>query len=227
MVCDKNPQKIKKIFGEISGYYDKMNNFISLGTHYFIKKNAIKNLKIKQHSYILDICCGTGDFTEIIDKIKPGTKVIGLDNSVEMLKLAKAKNPNKVFIYGDCTNLLFKDNEFDYITVGFGLRNVENRKKALSEIYRTLKTGGKFMHLDFGRHGFGGRCFDFFVPILVKILGITYESYQYLIESKNEYPEPQELIKEFETMGFKLVKRQDFLFGAVSYQIFEKNYTIL
>lgn len=222
MTCDKTPQKITKIFDEISGYYDKMNNFISLGTHYFIKKIALKNLKIKQNSYILDLCCGTGDFTQIIDKIEPKAKVIGLDNSVEMIKLAKHKNPQKVFMHGDCTNLPFKDREFDYITVGFGLRNVDNRQKALSEIYRTLKTEGKFMHLDFGRHGFGGKCFDFWVPILVKIFGVNHENYHYLIESKNEYPEPQVLIKEFETHGFKLVKRKDFLFGAVSYQILEK-----
>lgn len=222
MTCDKTPQKITKIFDEISGYYDKMNNFISLGTHYFIKKIALKSLKIKQNSYILDICCGTGDFTQIIDKIEPKAKVIGLDNSVEMLKLAKYKNPQKVFMHGDCINLPFKNSEFDYVTVGFGLRNVDNRQNALSEIYRTLKTGGKFMHLDFGRHGFGGKCFDFLVPILVKILGVNHENYYYLIESKNEYPEPKALIKEFETQGFKLVKRKDFLFGAVSYQILEK-----
>lgn len=224
MTCDKTPQKITKIFDEISGYYDKMNNFISLGTHYFIKKFALKNLKIKQNSYILDICCGTGDFTQIIDKIEPKAKVIGLDNSVEMLKLAKQKNPRKVFMQGDCTELKFKDNEFDYITVGFGLRNVDNRQKALSEIYRTLKTGGKFMHLDFGRHGFGGKIFDIIVFLAINTLGRFCQSdnYKYLIRSKNEYPEPQELIKEFEIQGFKLVKRQDFLFGAVSYQILEK-----
>jgi len=224
MTCDKTPQKITKIFDEISGYYDKMNNFISLGTHYLIKKIALKNLKIKQNSYILDICCGTGDFTQIIDKIEPKAKVIGLDNSVQMLKLAKQKNPQKVFMQGECTELKFKDNEFDYITVGFGLRNVENRHKALSEIYRTLKTGGKFMHLDFGRHGFGGKIFDIIVLFAINTAGrfCQADNYKYLIRSKNEYPEPQELIKEFETHGFKLVKRQDFLFGAVSYQILQK-----
>lgn len=224
MTCDKTPQKITKIFDEISGYYDKMNNFISLGTHYFIKKSALKSLKFKQNSYILDICCGTGDFTQIIDKIEPRAKVIGLDNSVEMLKLAKQKNPQKVFMQGDCTELKFKDNEFDYVTVGFGLRNVENRHKAISEIYRILKTGGKFMHLDFGRHGFGGKIFDIIVLFAINTVGrfCQADNYKYLIRSKNEYPEPQELIKEFEIQGFKLVKRQDFLFGAVSYQILEK-----
>ena len=146
MSVDKNPKKITKMFDEISSYYDKMNNLISLGTHCLIKKIALENLAIKPYSNILDLCCGTGDFTKIINKIAPKSKIIGLDSSVEMLKLAKIKNPQKVFMYGDCTNLPFKENEFDYITIGFGLRNVKNRQKAISEIYRTLKTDGKFIN---------------------------------------------------------------------------------
>lgn len=222
MTCDKNPEKITKMFDEIASYYDKMNNFISLGTHYLIKKTALKNLKIIKNSYVLDLCCGTGDFTKIISQISPKSKVIGLDNSVEMLKLAKTKNPKKVFMHGDCTALPFGESEFDYITIGFGLRNVENRKKAISEIYRTLKTGGKFMHLDFGRQGFAGKCFDFIVPLLVKITGVNSENYRYLLKSKNEYPEPEKLISEFEAHGLKFVKRQAFLFGTISYQILQK-----
>lgn len=225
MNCDKNPEKISQMFDEISSYYDKMNNLISLGTHYFIKKIALKSLKIGKNSYVLDLCCGTGDFTRIIGKISPRAKVIGFDNSKEMLKLAKAKNPQKVFMQGDCTNLPFMENEFDFITIGFGLRNIEDRKKALVEIYRTLKTGGKFLHLDFGRHGLSSRIFDGLVRFLINIVGRRChadKNYEYLIQSKNEYPEPDELVKEFETQGFKLLKRQDFLFGAVSYQIMGK-----
>ncbi len=221
MTADKDPRKITKMFDEISGYYDKMNNFISLGTHYLIKKIALKNLKIKSYSYVLDLCCGTGDFTQIINEICPKAKVVGLDNSLEMLKLAKIKNPNKVFMQGDCTSLPFKE-EFYYITVGFGLRNIEDRQKAISEIYRSLKNGGKFLHLDFGRHNLTCPIFDFLVHITVKTLGIHSENYTYLLNSKKEYPEPNELIKEFENQGFKLLKRQDFLFGAVSYQIMQK-----
>ena len=222
MSVDKSPKKITKMFDEISSYYDKMNNLISLGTHCLIKKNALENLAIKPYSNILDLCCGTGDFTKIINKIAPKSKIIGLDSSVEMLKLAKIKNPQKVFMYGDCTNLPFKENEFDYITIGFGLRNVKNRQKAISEIYRTLKTDGKFLHLDFGNHKFPSKIFDYIVKFMVKIQGLKFENYQYLIKSKNEYPEPTELIKEFENEGFKLIKRKDFLFGVVSYQILQK-----
>ena len=225
MTCDKNPVKITKMFDEISGCYDKMNNIISLGTHYLIKKISLKNLKIGKNSYILDLCCGTGDFTKIISQIELTSRIIGLDNSTEMLKLARIKNPQKTFILGNCMNLPFGENEFDYITIGFGLRNVENREKTLSEIYRTLKHGGKFLHLDFGRHGLGSKVFDAVVMAVTHFAGSHFcrnKNYEYLIQSKNEYPEPEELIKEFEAAGLKLLKRYDFLLGTISCQILKK-----
>jgi demethylmenaquinone methyltransferase/2-methoxy-6-polyprenyl-1,4-benzoquinol methylase len=139
-----------------------------------------------------------------------------------MLKLAKKKNPKNTFIYGDCTNLPFKEGEFDYITISFGLRNIENRTQAINEIYRVLEKNGKFLHLDFGNHKFSGKIFDYIVKFMVKIKGLNFENYEYLIKSKNEYPVPDELIKEFEKEGFGLIERKDFLFGTVSYQILQK-----
>ena len=95
MTCDKNPQKIQNMFDEISSYYDKMNNIISLGTHFIIKYFALKELDIKPRSVVLDLCCGTGDFTKIISKFYPRAKVIGLDFSEKMLKLAMKKIPTQ------------------------------------------------------------------------------------------------------------------------------------
>lgn len=222
MKIDKNPAKIQKIFDEIATYYDEMNNWLSLGFHFFIKKTVLRRLKLAKNSVVLDICCGTGDFTKIISSIAPSARVIGLDNSINMIKLAKAKNPKNTFIKGDCTDLPFKDSEFDAITAGFGLRNVENRQKALSEVYRTLKTGGKFLHLDFGKHNFVSKMFDIAVPFLVKLKRKDTQSYKYLINSKNDYPEPQELIREFQQCGFKLLESKEFMFGAIACQIVEK-----
>ena len=145
MNTNKNPEKIKNMFDEISSYYDTMNNVISFGMHYLIKYFAIKELNIEPRTMILDLCCGTGDFTKIISKFYPRARVIGFDISEKMLKIAKQKNPIGVFMQGDCTALPFEDGEFDYITMGFGLRNIQNREKAIAEIYRTLKKGGKFL----------------------------------------------------------------------------------
>ncbi|MBE7713243.1 MAG: ubiquinone/menaquinone biosynthesis methyltransferase [Cyanobacteria bacterium SIG26] len=222
MKCDKNPQKIQKMFDEISSYYDKMNNLISFGTHYIIKYLAIKKLYILPRTMILDLCCGTGDFTKIISKTFPRTKIIGLDFSKEMLKLAKIKNPTGVFMQGDCTDLPFTDEEFDYITMGFGLRNISNRSKAISEAYRVLNNGGKFLHLDFGEHNKISKIFDFIVPAIAKLFKKNSNHYKYLLASKTTFPNPKNLIKEFEQAGFKLEKQYDYLFGTISAQIMIK-----
>lgn len=217
---DKNPLKISEMFDEIASYYDYMNNKISLGSHYIIKILALKQLELRENMMILDACCGTGDFVRILSK--SGLRVIGLDFSKEMIKIAKSKNPHGVFIQGDVTDLAFGENEFDVITIGFGLRNVENRQKALEEIYRVLKPNGQFLHLDFGEHNFLSKIFDFIVPYIVKFCKKNLSDYEYLINTKNEYPQPDEIIEEFENAGFKFVKRKDFFFGAISVQIMQK-----
>lgn len=222
MACDKNPQKIKNMFDEISKYYDLGNNIISFGTHYIIKYFAIKELNIEPRAMVLDLCCGTGDFTKIINKIYPRVKVLGLDFSKEMINIAKTKNPKGVFIQADCTDLPFGEREFQYITMGFGLRNIENRSKALSEIYRVLDKNGKYLHLDFGNHNMLSKVFNLFVQILSKLSKKNTPHYQYLLDSKNEFPEPPELITEFEQHGFKLVKKCEYLLGVISVQIMQK-----
>lgn len=222
MMIDKTPEKISSLFDEIAKYYDKGNNFISIGTHYLIKFLAIRALDIKPRTMVLDICCGTGDITQIVQKFYPRAKIIGIDFSKNMLIQAKIKNPKGVFLQADCTCLPFKDNDFDYVTAVFGLRNVQNRAKAISEIYRVLNGEGKLLHLDFGKHNMSGKVFDVIVPLFAKILHLNSKHYDYLTASKNDFPEPDELVKEFQTVGFEQVKRVDFLFGAISAQVFQK-----
>lgn len=222
MNCDKTPQKIKDMFDEISIYYDKMNNFISFGTHYLVKYFAIKELNISPRTMLLDLCCGTGDFTMLISHFFPRVKVIGLDFSSQMIKLAKTKNPQGVFIQGDCMALPFANEEFDYITMGFGLRNIQDREKVLTECYRVLNKGGKFLQLDFGKHNLTSKIFDFIVPFFVKLFKTNPQHYAYLLCSRAEFPEPDELIQEYEKAGFKYVKKCDYLFGTISAQIMEK-----
>lgn len=222
MNCDKNPEKIKTMFNEISVYYDKVNNIISFGTHYLIKYFCVKELDIKPRTMVLDLCCGTGDFTKLINKVYPRAKVIGLDFSQNMLKLAKEKNPKGVFLQADCTAIPFSEKEFQYVTAGFGLRNIENRTQTIAEIYRILETDGKFLHLDFGNHNKLSKIFDIFVILLCKIFKNNAKNYEYLLQSKADFPTPEKLIQEFEQQGFKFLKRKDFLFGTISAQIMQK-----
>ena len=219
-MLNNEPKKIEALFDKISSYYDFMNNFISFFTHNLIKQSAIKMLGIKHKSMVLDLCCGTGDLTSLISKSYSGTKVIGLDISLNMLKIAKKKHPKNVFIKGDAESIAFGENEFDAVTCAFGLRNVQNRKKALNEIYRILKPGGLFLHLDFKRSIFYEKLFEIAVRFWVWVFRIDSNSYNYLLNSIKEFPSVENLVAEYCESGLKFIKRKDYL--GVSVQIFQK-----
>ena len=160
---------IKSLFNRISNKYDFMNFIISFGTHIFIKKEAIKNLEIKQNSKVLDLCCGSGDLGKIIKKYHPTCDVVGVDFSSKMLEIARQKNPDITYWEMDATNLPFEKNSFDYIVMGFGLRNIPEKNKSLEEVYRILKNNGKFLHLDFGEQNSLSKIYDNIVIFLAKI----------------------------------------------------------
>ncbi len=219
----KNPEKIKKMFNEIAVKYDFMNKIISLGLHKYVKYLSIKRLKITQNAKVLDLCTGTGDIAGFIKKIQPTAEITAVDFSENMLNIARKKVENVNFIQADCTELPLDNDSFDICTISFGLRNIENRTKAVSEIYRVLKKKGIFMHLDFGRSNFlFENLFNLIIPKLVKIFYKNAIPYEYLVKSKQTFPAPKELISEFEKSGFLLIKKSDFLFGIISSQIFSK-----
>lgn len=221
-LIDKSPEKIQKMFDEICEKYDFLNNLMSFGTQIFIKKDCINQLNSKSPLKILDLCCGTGDLTRILRKKFPDAEVFGADFSEKMLEIAKTKNNKIEYLQSDVTNLPFEDNSFDIITIGFGLRNIENFYGAIDEIYRVLKPKGQIMHLDFGEKNIFNKIFDKITPHLVKIFTKNNEAYSYLIKSKQEFFTPDELIKKFENKGFEFVKRKDYLFGSISCQIMTK-----
>lgn len=222
MTLDKSPGNIQKMFNTIAEKYDFMNNVISLGTHQSVKFKSVKNLDIHPHDSVLDICCGTGDLSRSLKKIQPLACVTGIDFSEKMLEIAKSKSKDIKFIQGDAVSLPFEDNHFDFVTMGFGLRNISQPEKAVEEAYRVLRPGGRFLHLDFGEKSFTNKIFDIGVPLMTKIFYGGNVSYDYLVESKKVFPTPDELIKDFESKGFKLVKRKDYILGAISCQILKK-----
>ena len=222
MSFDKSPQKIQIMFNIIANRYDFLNNLMSLSTQRYIKYKSIKNLNIKPHDKIIDLCCGTGDLSIIIKQIEPQADVTGIDFSDKMLEVAKQKSQNIQYLQGDVTALPYPDNTFDCTVMGFGLRNIQNAEKAVEEAYRILKPGGCFMHLDFGKKNLISKVFDITIPVLAKLFTENYSAYAYLIKSKQIFPEPEDLIKDFESKGFKLKKRQDFLFGVISMQVMVK-----
>lgn len=221
-MIDKSPQKIKEMFNNLSGCYDSYNNFISLFLHKFIKKKAVKSLDIKQNLKILDLCCGTGDLAGIIQKNHPENEITGIDFSSKMLEIAKRKNKNIKFIEAQAEKIPFKDNCFDIILMSFGLRNIKDIDSSIEEIYRVLEYKGKFLHLDFGNKTLTSRIYDTILTLIIKLFFKNKNSYFYLINSKKEFLSPDELVKKFESFGFKHLKTKYYLCGIISYQIFKK-----
>lgn len=222
MTLDKTPETIHTMFNMIAKKYDLANNIMSFGMQKYCKNSAIKMLDIKSNSNVIDLCCGTGDLSAIIKKFNPDCQITGIDFSENMLKIAKSKHKNIQFWQGDVTNLPYEDNFFDIAVMGFGLRNILNAEKSVEEVYRVLKPNGQFLHLDFGRKNLPSKIYETITPILTKIFTDNPKAYSYLIKSKREFPEPQDLIKDFESKGFKLKKRKDFIFGVISAQLMQK-----
>lgn len=218
----KNEEEILNMFDKIAAKYDFLNNIISFYTHIFVKKAAIKALNIKSGSKILDLCSGSGDLGRIIKDNVSNVTVFGADYSVKMLDIAKKKNPDIEYFNMNATALEFEDNSFDYIVMGFGLRNIPNKNAALAEVYRVLKPCGKFLHLDFGQKTIFSKIFDKVVLFAASIFTKEKDAYTYLINSKNNFLEPEELVKTFEEQGFICEKIRYLLFGIISFQVLKK-----
>ena len=220
----KDPQTIQTMFNLIAGKYDMINNVMSFKTQNYIKYKSIKNLNIKPHNNVIDLCCGTGDLAIFVKEIQPEANVVGIDFSEKMLEIANNKNSsNKIqYLQGDVTNLPYADDTFDFVVMGFGLTNILNAEKAVDEAYRILKPGGCFMHLDFGTHNFLSKIYDIITPISIRFFTENAAAYSYLIESKKQFPEPNDLIKDFKNKGFKLKGKTDYLFGVISTQTLVK-----
>ncbi len=219
---NKTNLEIRNMFEKISEKYDFMNRIISFGLNEYVKTQAIKALNIKPNSKVLDLCCGSGDLGKIIKKLQPSCDVIGVDFSQNMIELASKKNPNITYRQMDVTSLAFEKNSFDYIVMGFGLRNIPQKNKALEEIYRTLKTEGQFLHIDFGKHNIYSKIYDSIILFLVKFFTKNTKPYKYLILSKRNFLEPEELIDLFKFNRFSYISHKNILFETISYQIVSK-----
>ncbi|XP_042431431.1 2-phytyl-1,4-beta-naphthoquinone methyltransferase, chloroplastic-like isoform X1 [Zingiber officinale] len=148
------------LFNRIAPIYDDLNDLLSLGLHRSWKRMCISWSGAKKGDRALDLCCGSGDLTFLLSqKVGLQGEVCGLDFSREQLSIAsvrqdlywKASYQNIQWIEGDALNLPFPDCYFDAITMGYGLRNLVDRQKALREIFRVLKPGSKVSILDFNK----------------------------------------------------------------------------
>ena len=203
------------MFNTIAPYYDFVNKIGSLGFDGYWRRTLVRSLKKCNPHHVLDIACGTGVLSWLIYR-KLRVEVSGLDISTEMLRLAEMKKrrykrngcKEPQYIEGAAEQLPFPDQSYEAVTVAFGVRNFENRPKALQHIYRVLKEEGHLYILDFAtpRNRVWKALFHLYfahiLPLLGSIVSGNKSAYRYLPMSVSLFPQYQEFCAELSEAGF-------------------------
>lgn len=221
-------ERVHNVFEKIYPKYDKMNSIISFQRHKAWRKDIMKRMNVEKGSHALDVCCGTGDWSVSLSKAvgKDGS-VTGLDFSQNMLSVAEKKKEelklNQLkLIHGNAMELPFEDNSFDYVTIGFGLRNVPDYMTVLKEMYRVVKPGGKVVCLETSQPTLIGfrqgyyLYFQFIMPLLGRLFAKSYKEYSWLQESAKDFPGKRELKQMFMDVGFSHVDVKSYTGGVAA-----------
>jgi demethylmenaquinone methyltransferase / 2-methoxy-6-polyprenyl-1,4-benzoquinol methylase len=229
-------QRVHTVFEKIYGNYDKMNSVISFQQHKRWRKDTMKRMAVKEGASALDVCCGTADWTlALAEAVGEKGTVKGLDFSKNMLKIGEEKVKHSgmdqvELIHGNAMELPFDDATFDYVTIGFGLRNVPDYLHVLKEINRVLKPGGMAVCLETSQPTmFGYRqayyfYFQFLMPLFGKVFAKSYNEYSWLQESAKDFPGMKELADMFREAGFDRVTYKPYTGGVAAMHMgFKKN----
>ncbi|MEM9447102.1 MAG: bifunctional demethylmenaquinone methyltransferase/2-methoxy-6-polyprenyl-1,4-benzoquinol methylase UbiE [Cyanobacteria bacterium P01_E01_bin.6] len=195
---------VQSLFNRIAPVYDSLNDWLSLGLHRVWKQMTVDWSQPFNGATCLDVCCGSGDLTRLLAKaVGPDGHVVGLDFATAQLTCATQRTQSWLnrgsieWIEGDALALPFHDNDFDAITMGYGLRNVPDIAQSLSELYRVLKPGAKAAILDFHRPADDVMKFvqqqyiDQLVVPIARQFGVE-EEYAYIFPSLQRFPNGQE-----------------------------------
>jgi demethylmenaquinone methyltransferase / 2-methoxy-6-polyprenyl-1,4-benzoquinol methylase len=210
------------MFDRIAPVYDAMNRVMTAGLDRRWRRITVEQV-VRKGDRVLDACCGTGDLA--IAARSRGADVVGLDFSEAMLERARAKSSEIEWIRGDVLALPFGDASFDAVTVGFGVRNVDDLEAGLRELRRVLCPGGRVGILEITRPRglvapFYRLWFDRVVPLLGKVLPGG-SAYTYLPASVRRFPGPEELAALLEGSGFAAVRFRLFAGGIVALHVAE------
>lgn len=220
-------EKVQEMFNGIASKYDLLNHLLSMGIDKSWRRKAMRELERRRRDVVLDIACGTGDFS--IEALRHGVgRVVGADISENMLAVAREKarvrglEDRLEFRYGDSENLDFGDGTFDAVTVAFGVRNFEHLERGLSEMCRVLRPGGKVVILEFSipdRFPMKQLYRFYFKQILPRVGGLVSgdrKAYEYLPASVFAFPQGKRFLEIMRSCGYRNVTQQRLTFGIAS-----------
>lgn len=219
-------EKVQGVFQRISGNYDMMNDIISVGLHRGWKDSLADEISQKGKS-ILDVCCGTGDLTVMLSKKDDLNEITGLDFSQNMLSVAKDRVDenelkNVKLIQGNAMDLPFENDCFDCAVISFGLRNVADYSKVISEMARVVKKGGWVYCLEASYPDskyikpFFRLYFRYIMPRLAGLITGKQEEYEWLNESTELFLKKNELADLFKKCGLSEVTYKTYLMGSAA-----------
>ena len=211
-------ETVERTFAGIAPRYDLANHLLSFGMDFSWRRRLVRSCLAAHPSEVLDLATGSGDVAFALGAALPSkSEIIGLDFCQPMLDQAIIKSKdrgspsNLKFLLGDCLDLPFAEEAFDAITIAFGLRNLEDRARGLSEMLRVLRPGGRLLVLEFSQPFLLLRPFYFLylraaLPALAWLITRDRKAYQYLGSSIHGFPDRRGLTKEFLEAGFDKVK---------------------
>jgi len=219
-------KRVARVFDSVAARYDLMNDAMSGGLHRLWKASTISQANVRPGQRLLDVASGTGDLAlAFAKKVGPQGRVVMSDINGQMLmrgrnRLIDAGYPTEAVVC-DAEHLPFPDNEFDLVTVAFGLRNMTDKLAALKQMHRVLKPGGKLMVLEFSKVAPPlEKIYDVYsfkvLPWLGKKIANDEESYRYLAESIRMHPGPEELAQMLRDAGFDIVRFSTMTAGVVA-----------
>ena len=216
----KSQDEVAAMFDDVSQRYDVMNALLSGGMNFVWMKALTAALKPRPSDYILDLAAGTGASSVAI--ARSGARVVACDLSAGMIEVGRARHPEVDFVQGDAMNLPFADNTFDAVTISYGLRNVPDPRRALEEMSRVTRPGGRLLVCEFStptsallRAGYSLHL-QYLMPLVARFASSDDVAYDYLAESIREWPDAPEVAHLIAEAGWSEVQYRYLTGGIVA-----------
>ena len=216
---------VQNVFDQVYDQYDLMNDFMSLGIHRLWKKDLLNMMNPSSNQKLIDVACGTGDIAKLfLNNVNKTSYVTCVDPNISMIKKGKEKLKkfnNLNWVVASAEKLPMTTNSFDFYTISFGLRNTKDLNKSLSEAYRVLKPGGRYLCLEFSKIENSGLNFVYkkyskVIPSIGKLIVGDKEPYEYLVKSIENFVNQDELIGLMKKNGFQNCTYRNLSGGIVS-----------